>query len=159
MARAEAIAALLDGADQKTVAEVVKSIKQLITELDANTDKRFEAFDEVVQQQLDAVEELEDKLDEVIEAIGKIEMPEPIDHTKQINSLSAGLENLVYRVNMLGAKPTESNKADIAALKQDVLKLKQNQDRIEAMMSRLLTARRVPVRDSRGNLIGVELEV
>jgi hypothetical protein len=159
MARAEAIAALLDGADQKTIEGVVGHIKQLINDLDANTDKRFQAFDEVVQQQLDAVEELEDKLEEVIEVIGKIEMPKPIDHTNQIKGLSSGMEDLAYRVNALGLKPTESNKSDIAALKQDVLKLKLNQDRIESMMARLLTARRVPVRDSSGNLIGVELEV
>jgi hypothetical protein len=159
MARSQDILAMLDLANQSTIEGVVESIKKVVAELNQTTDKRFEAFDEVVQQQLDAVEELEGKVEDVLEAVSKIEIPEPIDHTDQIKSLFGGLEDLVFRVNALGLKPTESNKADIAALKQDVLKLKQNQDRIEAMMSRLLTARRVPVRDSRGNLIGVELEV
>lgn len=158
MARAEAIAALLDGADQKTIEGVVNSIKQLVTELDANTDKRFQAFDEVVQQQLDATEELEEAIEGITEAIVKIKMPEVPDYSKDIKRLFGGLEDLAGRLNMVANKPIESNKAEIATLKQDMLKIKQNQDRLEAMLGKLLTARRVPVRDASGNLIGVDLE-
>jgi Mg2+ and Co2+ transporter CorA len=148
MSKALAIAELLAKEDSDVVSRVGDAIKAL----DKGIDDKLEAFDEVVQQVLDVVEAIEEKLDgredsdnneRVMEAISRV--------SALVKAIPAPVPAKAPIINVSVQKEVDQLKVELGAMKA-------KQQEIMDMMGMLLTARRVPVRDSKGNVIAVELE-
>jgi hypothetical protein len=142
---------MLDAEENKVIQQLSTAVK----ELDKTIDTRFDALAEVVDQIIDMVEELHE---EEVEPEPKEDKPDPV-----LSDILTGVRGL--RVQLQGIKFPEQEKVDISPLQKEInvlkshmYELKQNQIIFAKSIKQLLTAKRIPVFDSEGNVIAVKLE-
>ncbi len=142
------LAKALEAADEGMLGQVIAALQ----ELDGLIDKRFQAFDEVVQSQGDMLEEIEEKLEQLV--CKKM----PADYGQDI----AAIQRVLAEVK---AKPTPKFDIDLSPIERSMVALnsrismvEKEQGALQDMMQRLLTAKRVPEFDLNGNVIAVRLE-
>jgi hypothetical protein len=135
--------------------KVIQQLSTAVKELDKTIDTRFDALAEVVDQIIDMVEELHE---EEVKPEPKEDKPDPV-----LSDILMGVRGL--RVQLQGIKLPEQEKVDISPLQKEIsvlksqmYELKQNQIIIAKSMKHLLTARRIPIFDSEGNVIAAEVE-
>jgi hypothetical protein len=142
---------MLDAEENKVIQQLSSAVK----ELDKTIDTRFDALAEVVDQIIDMVEELHE---EEVKPEPEENKPDPV-----LSDILAGVKSLKAQVQ--GIKLPEQEKVDISPLQKEIsvlksqmYELKQNQIIFAKSLKQLLTAKRIPVFDSEGNVIAVRLE-
>jgi hypothetical protein len=136
--------------------KVIQQLSKAVVGLDKTIDARFDALAEVVDQIIDMVEELHKE--EIDEPEDKEDKPDPL-----VVEVLANIKGLKAQVQ--GIKLPEAEKVDISPLQREIsvlksqmYELKQNQIIFAKSLKQLLTAKRIPVFDSEGNVIAVKLE-
>ena len=140
------MARTIEAAENKALLELMKALKAL----DTLNDKRFEAFDAVIQTQMDAIEEIGAKIDRLA-AI----KPTPVDLEPVKKAIS----------DVRGAIKPPTPPADMSRLEKlvgdialRVAFVEKECERNCELIDRLLKAKRVPEFDLEGNVIAVRLE-
>jgi DNA repair ATPase RecN len=150
MSKYAQLAQVMEEADSKVLAGILAALNQL----DALTDKRFEAFDEVIQSQADMIEDVEKKIDQLLKK------PAPVDHTAELEAVKQAIASLRTLCNrpypVVDLRPLQ---AEVQGLAGKLGDLEREQVELRAMLDKLLTAKRVPEFDLSGNVIAVRLEV
>lgn len=158
MSKLEQLAKMLEEDDSRVLAELSKAVSNL----EKAIDQRFEAFDEVIQAIGDTVDSIEEKMDK--------DEKEPDDDKEELAAIKAEVKKAVEAV--LRIRIPEQQKVDLGSLQNDVSMLKsglalavRKQDMLESSVSKLsqqlnklITAKRVPEFDAKGNIIAVKLE-
>ena len=149
MSKYAQLAQVMEEADSKALAGILAALNQL----DALTDKRFEAFDEVIQSQADMIEDVEKKLDKLLNK------PAPADNTAELEAIKRAVAELRTLCNrpypVVDLRPLQ---AEVQGLAGKLGALEQEQLQLRGMLDKLLTAKRVPEFDATGNVISVRLE-
>ncbi len=149
MSKYAQLAQVMEEADSKALAGILAALNQL----DALTDKRFEAFDEVIQSQADMIEDVEKKLDKLLNK------PAPADNTAELEAIKRAVAELRTLCNrpypVVDLRPLQ---AEVKGLAGKLGALEQEQLQLRGMLDKLLTAKRVPEFDATGNVISVRLE-
>jgi len=150
MSKYAQLAQVMEEADSKVLTGILTALNQL----DALTDKRFEAFDEVIQSQADMIEDVEKKIDQLLKK------PAPVDHTAELEAVKQAIASLRTLCNrpypVVDLRPLQ---AEVQGLAGKLGDLEREQVELRAMLDKLLTAKRVPEFDLSGNVIAVRLEV
>lgn len=158
MSKLEQLAKMLEEDDSRVLAELSRAVSNL----EKAIDQRFEAFDEVIQSIGDVVDDIDNKLDK--------DSNESDDDKEELAAIKTEVKKAVEAV--LRIKLPEPQKIDLSSLQNDVNMLKsglatavRKQDSLESsifklsqQLNKLMTAKRVPEFDSRGNVIAVRLE-
>lgn len=142
-----AIAEALKGIESAELAEV----KELLKKYDELNDKRFEAFDMVIQQQGDILDEVLEKIKTVKPAEIKLPEQKPFDTTR----LEAAIKAEIRSIKLPDVKVPEIS---LAPVLERIRKLEQDNQSMKNQIDKLLTAKRVPEYDTFGNVIAVRLE-
>jgi DNA repair ATPase RecN len=150
MSKYAQLAQVMEEADSKALNGILAALNQL----DALTDKRFEAFDEVIQSQADMIEDVEKKVDQLLKK------PAPVDHTAELEAVKQAIASLRTLCNrpypVVDLRPLQD---EVQSLAVNLGALEQEQLQLRAMLDKLLTAKRVPEYDTFGNVIAVRLEI
>lgn len=138
------MAKAMDEADKASLLQVMRALKTL----DTLNDKRFQAFDEVINGQTDIIEDLSKKID-------AIEKPKPVDF-QPIQKAITELRGMIKPP----AAPTDVKHIEklLGDVTLRVAFMEKKADKIEDMLEKLLTAKRVPEFDLSGNVVAVRLE-
>lgn len=133
-------------AENKALLELMKALKAL----DTLNDKRFEAFDAVIQAQMDAIEEIGVKVDKLAGI-----KPAPVDLEPVKKAIA----------EVRGAIKPPPPPADMSRLEKlvgdialRVAFVEKECERNCELIERLLKAKRVPEFDLEGNVIAVRLQ-
>lgn len=124
----------------------------------SRTEKALEGASEAIEN---GFGELGDKMDAVMSVLaGEIarmnaSLGQSVGDTGQ--TLSQTLQKLESRVLAGSAKGQSSMEKRVSALESHLAEIKSTQAGINGMFEKLLTAQRVPVRNGKGELVGVEL--
>jgi len=149
MSKYAQLAQVMEEADSKVLAGILAALNQL----DALTDKRFEAFDEVIQSQADMIEDVEKKIDQLLKK------PAPVDHTAELEAVKQAIASLRTLCNrpypVVDLRPLQ---AEVQGLAGKLSAIEQEQLQLRGMLDKLLTAKRYAVYKANGDVDYVVLE-
>jgi DNA repair ATPase RecN len=138
----------------KELADADNNFVRAMQDVDKKMDKRFQAFDEVIQSQADMIEDVEKKIDQLLKK------PAPVDHTAELEAVKQAIASLRTLCNrpypVVDLRPLQ---AEVQSLVVNLGALEQEQLQLRGMLDKLLTAKRVPEFDLSGNVVAVRLEV
>ena len=149
MSKYAQLAQVMEEADSKALNGILAALNQL----DALTDKRFEAFDEVIQSQADMIEDVEKKVDQLLKK------PAPVDHTAELEAVKQAIASLRTLCNrpypVVDLRPLQD---EVQSLAVNLGALEQEQLQLRGMLDKLLTAKRYAVYKANGDVDYVVLE-
>lgn len=147
-----AIAEALKEADLSGLSEV----KDLLKKYDKLNDQRFEAFDMVIQQQMDILEDVSKK-------ISSFKVPElKVDNKDIVATLDDVSSKLRAEIRVLQEKKVEKFEMpviDFKGIEHRIDALEKENKAMRELLNKLITAKRVPEYDTFGNVVAVRLEV
>ena len=148
----QAIAEALKNVEDSSLNEV----KELLKKYDKLNDKRFEAFDMVIQQQMDILEDVAKK-------VTSFKVPEfKVDNKDIVATLDDVSSKLRAEIRVLQEKKVEKLEMpviDFKGVEQRIDALEKENKAMRELVNKLITAKRVPEYDTFGNVVAVRLEV
>jgi hypothetical protein len=148
----QAIAEALKGVEDSSLNEV----KELLKKYDKLNDKRFEAFDIVIQQQMDILEDVAKK-------VTAFKIPEfKVDNKDIVSTLDNVSSKLRAEIRILQEKKVEKFEMpviDFKGIEQRIDALEKENKAMRELLNKLITAKRVPEYDTFGNVVAVRLEI
>jgi hypothetical protein len=129
------------------------AIVEEMKKVDLQIDKRFQAFDEVVQSQIDMIEDVDKKLNKLFEK------PSQTDNKADFDAIKKSFEDLKVACNrpypIINLSPLQN---EVQNLAKKILELEQKQLHLNDMLDKLINGKRYAVYKANGDIDYVVLE-